>query len=75
MLSAAKQMKSWVARGSQLGYVASPTQYTPTKLLEDQRDVSSTPRIIVKMANRGYDVVVDIDQEVFRSSLGQHNDS
>ena len=52
-----------VTRGS-AGYLALPSHDTSPKLLEQPQPHRLTPHIIVKMANRGYDVVVDIDQEV-----------
>lgn len=51
------------------GYVVLPTtSFTPTTppdlLLKQPQPHRSNAHLIVKMANRGYDVVVDVDQEV-----------
>lgn len=47
------------------GYVALPDRdhHTSSECLEQPQPHRLTPHIIVKMANRGYDVVVDVDQE------------
>ena len=48
------------------GYIALSTT-SPTvdfNLLKQPSPTRSSAHLIVKMANRGYDVVVDVDQEV-----------
>ena len=56
------------------GYVAhSNTSHRPSTtldLLEQPQPHRSTPHLIVRMANRGYDVVVDVDQEVRNAGPG-----
>ncbi len=46
------------------GYVVVPTHHHSSQYLEHLQSRQSNPHIIVKMANRGYDVVVDVDTEV-----------
>lgn len=49
------------------GYVVLPTTSPPSPesdLLKQPQPSRSSAHLIVKMANRGYDVVVDVDQEV-----------
>ena len=45
------------------GYVA-VSQGSSLQHFEQSQPHRSTPHIVVKMANRGYDVVVDVDTEV-----------
>ena len=49
------------------GYVAVPTHDHSLQYLEQPQPRRFNPHIIVKMANRGYDVVVDVDTEVRQS--------
>ena len=49
------------------GYVAVPTHDHSAKHLEQSLPQRSNPHIVVKMANRGYDVVVDVDTEVIQA--------
>lgn len=56
------ETKPWAAQGS--GYVASPAGRFPFQFQKHSRLGRLTPHIVVRMANRGYDVVVDVDQEV-----------
>jgi hypothetical protein len=49
------------------GYVVpttSPTHSSDSDLLKQPQPYRSKSHLIVTMANRGYDVVVDVDQEV-----------
>ena len=41
-----------------------PPSYTTLDDLEQPSPLRANAHLIVKMANRGYDVVVDVDQEV-----------
>ena len=61
-------MKLKPSAANSAGYVAIPV-HEQSSDLERPQPHRSTPHLIVKMANRGYDVVVDVDTEVSPVSI------